>query len=125
LQLEERRVPALAISELLFGDLRRADHGGSDLSGSRYQSDQGLTDLGCDGVSQAGLKALDLLAAAAIVLVLLFLTAPIADLPKAVLGAVMITAAIGLIELTGPAARSGTVAKADAIARYGKTTLLA
>jgi len=32
------------------------------------------------------------------VLVLLFLTAPIADLPKAVLGAVIITAAIGLIE---------------------------
>jgi|NGEPerStandDraft_8_1074529.scaffolds.fasta_scaffold259611_2 hypothetical protein len=28
-------------------------------------------------------------------------------------------------KLTGPAARSGTVAKADAIARYGKTTLLA
>jgi high affinity sulfate transporter 1 len=39
-----------------------------------------------------------LLAAAAIVLVLLLLTAPIADLPKAVLGAVIITAAIGLIE---------------------------
>jgi MFS superfamily sulfate permease-like transporter len=39
-----------------------------------------------------------LLAAAAIVLVLLFLTAPIADLPKAVLGAVIITAAIGLIQ---------------------------
>jgi MFS superfamily sulfate permease-like transporter len=39
-----------------------------------------------------------LLAASAIVLVLLLLTAPIADLPKAVLGAVIITAAIGLIE---------------------------
>jgi sulfate permease, SulP family len=39
-----------------------------------------------------------LLAAGAILLVLLFLTAPIADLPKAVLGAVIITAAIGLIE---------------------------
>jgi len=39
-----------------------------------------------------------LLAAGAIVLVLLFLTAPIADLPKAVLGAVIITAAIGLFE---------------------------
>jgi high affinity sulfate transporter 1 len=39
-----------------------------------------------------------LLAAAAIVLVLLFLTAPIADLPKAVLGAVIISAAIGLID---------------------------
>jgi SulP family sulfate permease len=39
-----------------------------------------------------------LLAAAAILLVLLFLTAPIAYLPKAVLGAVIITAAIGLIE---------------------------
>jgi anti-anti-sigma regulatory factor len=38
------------------------------------------------------------LAAGAIVLVLLFLTAPIASLPKAVLGAVIITAAIGLIE---------------------------
>jgi high affinity sulfate transporter 1 len=39
-----------------------------------------------------------LLAAGAILLVLLFLTAPIAYLPKAVLGAVIITAAIGLIE---------------------------
>jgi sulfate permease, SulP family len=38
-----------------------------------------------------------LLAAGAILLVLLFLTAPIAYLPKAVLGAVIITAAIGLI----------------------------
>ena len=39
-----------------------------------------------------------LLAAGAIVLVLLFLTAPIAYLPKAVLGAVIISAAIGLID---------------------------
>ena len=39
-----------------------------------------------------------LLAAGAILLVLLFLTAPIAYLPKAVLGAVIITAAIGLVE---------------------------
>ncbi len=39
-----------------------------------------------------------LLAAGAILLVLLFLTAPIAYLPKAVFGAVIITAAIGLIE---------------------------
>jgi SulP family sulfate permease len=39
-----------------------------------------------------------LLAAAAIALVLLFLTGPIADLPKAVLGAVIIAAASGLIE---------------------------
>ena len=39
-----------------------------------------------------------LLAAGAIVLVLLFLTAPIASLPKAVLGAVIITAASGLID---------------------------
>jgi len=39
-----------------------------------------------------------LLAAGAIVLVLLFLTAPIAFLPKAVLGAVIITAASGLID---------------------------
>ena len=39
-----------------------------------------------------------LLAAGAIVLVLLFLTAPIADLPKAVLGAVIVSAAIGLID---------------------------
>ena len=39
-----------------------------------------------------------LLAAGAIVLVLLFLTAPIADLPKAVLGAVIVAAAIGLID---------------------------
>ena len=39
-----------------------------------------------------------LLAAGAVVLVLLFLTAPIADLPKAVLGAVIVAAAFGLIE---------------------------
>ena len=39
-----------------------------------------------------------LLAAGAIVLVLLFLTAPIADLPKAVLGAVIVSAAVGLID---------------------------
>ena len=39
-----------------------------------------------------------LLAALAIALVLLFLTGPIADLPKAVLGAVIISAALGLIE---------------------------
>jgi MFS superfamily sulfate permease-like transporter len=39
-----------------------------------------------------------LLAAGAILLVVLFLTAPIAYLPKAVLGAVIITAAIGLIQ---------------------------
>jgi sulfate permease, SulP family len=39
-----------------------------------------------------------LLAAGAILLVLLFLTGPIAYLPNAVLGAVIITAAIGLIE---------------------------
>jgi SulP family sulfate permease len=39
-----------------------------------------------------------LLAAAAVVLVLLFLTGPIADLPKAVLGAVIVAAAVGLID---------------------------
>jgi SulP family sulfate permease len=39
-----------------------------------------------------------LLAAGAVVLVLLFLTGPIADLPKAVLGAVIVAAAIGLID---------------------------
>jgi sulfate permease, SulP family len=39
-----------------------------------------------------------LLAAAAVALVLLFLTAPIADLPKAVLGAVIVVAASGLID---------------------------
>ena len=39
-----------------------------------------------------------LLAAGAVVLVLLFLTGPIADLPKAVLGAVIVAAAIGLVE---------------------------
>ncbi|MDA0171623.1 SulP family inorganic anion transporter [Solirubrobacter taibaiensis] len=38
-----------------------------------------------------------LLAAAVVALVLLFLTAPIADLPKAVLGAVIVAACIGLI----------------------------
>jgi sulfate permease, SulP family len=39
-----------------------------------------------------------LLAAATVALVLLFLTAPIADLPKAVLGAVIVVAASGLID---------------------------
>jgi high affinity sulfate transporter 1 len=39
-----------------------------------------------------------LLAAATVAAVLLFLTAPIADLPTAVLGAVIISAAVGLIE---------------------------
>ena len=39
-----------------------------------------------------------LLAAASVVLVLLFLTGPIADLPKAVLGAVIVSAAVGLVE---------------------------
>jgi len=39
-----------------------------------------------------------LLAAAVVALVLLFLTGPIADLPKAVLGAVIVAAAAGLIE---------------------------
>jgi sulfate permease, SulP family len=39
-----------------------------------------------------------LLAAVAIVVVLLFLTGPIADLPKAVLGAAIVAAAIGLVE---------------------------
>jgi hypothetical protein len=45
-----------------------------------------------------------LLAAATVVLVLLFLTGPIADLPKAVLGAVIVSAAVGLVE---PAAWRG------------------
>lgn len=40
-----------------------------------------------------------LLSAAAVVLVLLFLTGPIADLPTAVLGAVIVSAAVGLVEL--------------------------
>jgi SulP family sulfate permease len=39
-----------------------------------------------------------LLAAASVALVVLFLTGPIGDLPKAVLGAVIVAAAIGLIE---------------------------
>ena len=39
-----------------------------------------------------------LLAAVAVALVLLFLTAPIADLPKAVLGAVIVVAAAGLVD---------------------------
>ena len=39
-----------------------------------------------------------LLAATSVVLVLLFLTGPIADLPKAVLGAVIVSAAVGLVE---------------------------
>jgi sulfate permease, SulP family len=45
-----------------------------------------------------------LLAAVSVVLVLLFLTGPIADLPKAALGAVIVSAAIGLVE---PAAWRG------------------
>jgi SulP family sulfate permease len=40
-----------------------------------------------------------LLAAVAVALVLLFLTAPIADLPKAVLGAVIVVAAAGLVDV--------------------------
>jgi MFS superfamily sulfate permease-like transporter len=43
-------------------------------------------------------QAAGLLAAAVVALVLLFLTAPIADLPKAVLGAVIVSAAIGLVD---------------------------
>jgi SulP family sulfate permease len=39
-----------------------------------------------------------LLAAATVAVVLLFLTGPIADLPKAVLGAVIVSAAVGLVE---------------------------
>jgi sulfate permease, SulP family len=39
-----------------------------------------------------------LLAAGVILLILLFLTGPIADLPKAVLGATIVSAAIGLID---------------------------
>jgi SulP family sulfate permease len=39
-----------------------------------------------------------LLAAGAVALILLFLTGPIADLPKAVLGAVIVSAAIGLVD---------------------------
>ena len=45
-----------------------------------------------------------LLAAVSVVLVLLFLTGPIADLPKAALGAVIVSAASGLVE---PAAWRG------------------
>lgn len=41
-----------------------------------------------------------LLAAGAVALILLFLTGPIADLPKAVLGAVIVSAAIGLVDLS-------------------------
>lgn len=39
-----------------------------------------------------------LIAAAAIAVILLFLTAPIADLPKSVLGAVIVVAALGLVD---------------------------
>ena len=48
-----------------------------------------------------------LLAAVVIALVLLFLTAPIQYLPQAALGAVIVTAAIGMIDPRG-VARSGT-----------------
>ena len=41
-----------------------------------------------------------LLAAVAVVAILLFLTAPIAHLPKAVLGAVIVSAAVGLIDIS-------------------------
>lgn len=40
-----------------------------------------------------------LLAAGAVVLVLLFLTGPIGDLPKAVLGAAIVSAAVGLVDV--------------------------
>jgi SulP family sulfate permease len=43
-------------------------------------------------------QAAGLLAAAVVALVLLFLTGPIADLPKAVLGAIIVAAAIGLVD---------------------------
>jgi sulfate permease, SulP family len=43
-------------------------------------------------------QAAGLLAAGVVALVLLFLTGPIADLPKAVLGAVIVSAAVGLVE---------------------------
>ena len=42
-----------------------------------------------------------LMAAAVVAGILLFLTAPIADLPKAVLGAVIVSAVIGLVDLPG------------------------
>jgi MFS superfamily sulfate permease-like transporter len=45
-----------------------------------------------------------LVAAAAVLLILLFLTGPIAELPKAVLGAAIVSAAIGLVDV--PAWRS-------------------
>jgi len=41
-----------------------------------------------------------LLAAGTVALILLFLTAPIANLPKAVLGAVIVSAAIGLVDIS-------------------------
>src|SRR4051794_39932243 len=44
-------------------------------------------------------QAAGLLGAGVVALVLLFLTGPIADLPKAVLGAVIVAAAIGLVDL--------------------------
>src|SRR3954447_25542442 len=44
-------------------------------------------------------QAAGLLAAGVVALVLLFLTGPIADLPKAVLGAVIVAAAIGLVDV--------------------------
>jgi high affinity sulfate transporter 1 len=51
--------------------------------------------------SSAGVRTqvAGLLAASVVVIVLLFLTGPIADLPKAVLGAIIVAAAIGLVDL--------------------------
>jgi MFS superfamily sulfate permease-like transporter len=48
-----------------------------------------------------------LVAAGVVALVLLFLTQPMSYLPKAVLGAVIVSAAIGLVDL-GACTRSGS-----------------
>ena len=48
-----------------------------------------------------------LVAAGAVALVLLFLTQPMSYLPKAVLGAVIVSTAIGLID-SAPGTRSGS-----------------
>ena len=63
-----------------------------------------------------------LLAAGTIVLVLLFLTDPIADLPKAVLGAAIVGAAVGLIDVSSWRALAATDRVEVAIA--GVTTTL-
>jgi sulfate permease, SulP family len=56
--------------------------------------------LASEGYPGARSQVAALIAAIAVVAILLFLTAPIAHLPKAVLGAAIVSAAVGLIDIS-------------------------